>query len=201
MRGGQRRIQRPAGEGGASALGRHASFFDRDGDGLVAPSETLASLRDLGIGSPLDAVLTALIHAALGPITQRRPALHIRVDAIARGKRGKSSGVFGPDGRFSSRAFARLAEGLEARDRALTLRELRALIASNPDSRSKNVLEDFFSWAETRTLFCLAADTTRPEGGRDVPALSIKRLQSFYEGDLLYALARRRRIARSARRA
>ncbi|HEU4408569.1 MAG TPA: caleosin family protein [Polyangiaceae bacterium] len=198
MRGGQRQRQRPAGRPGASALERHAAFFDRDGDGLVAPAETLASLRDLGIGAPLAALLTALIHTALGPITQRRPALDIRVEAIARGKRGKSSSVFGPDGHFGPRAFARLSAGPEGRDRALTLRELRALIASNPESRSKNALEDFFSWAETRALFCLAADTTRREDGRDLPALSLKRLRSFYDGDLFYALARRRRLARRA---
>lgn len=189
------RAGKPAAEG-PSALARHASFFDRDGDGLVAPAETFASLRDLGVGAPLGGLLTLLIHAALGPITQRRPALSIRVDAIARGKRGQSSGVFGPDGRFDGPAFERLRAGPEARDAALTLRELRGLIDSNPSSRSRNPLEGCFSRAETRVLFCLAADASRREGGRDVPALSLKRLRSFYAGDLFYALARRRRLAR-----
>lgn len=180
---------------GASALERHAAFFDRDGDGLVAPPETFASLRDLGVGPGLGGLLTCLIHAALGPLTQRRLALRIRVDAIARGKRKKSSGVFGADGRFSARSFDRLRERAGGPAGALTLRELRDLIDTNPESPSSNVLEAFFSRAETRVLFCLAADTSRPEGGRDMPALSLKRLRSFYEGDLLYALARRRRLA------
>jgi peroxygenase len=178
-----------------SALERHAAFFDRDGDGLITPAETFASLRELGVGAALGAVLTSLIHAALGPITQRRLTLGIRVDAVARGKRRRSSGVFGPDGRFAPISFERL-RAAPAGDDALTLRELRALIASNPASRSQNPLEAFFSWAETRTLFCLAADARRREGGRDVPALSRKRLRSFYEGHLFYALARRRRLSR-----
>ncbi|HEU4533012.1 MAG TPA: caleosin family protein, partial [Polyangiaceae bacterium] len=183
---------------GASALERHAAFFDRDGDGFVDPAETFAALRDLGVGPALGGALTCLIHGALGPLTRRRPALRIRVDAIARGKRKKSSGVFGPDGAFSGRAFDRLREGAGGEAGALTLRELRRLIDANPDSRSNSPLEAFFSRAETRVLFCLAADASRPEGGRDVPALTLKRLRSFYAGDLLYALARRRRLARRA---
>lgn len=184
-----------AGEG-ASALERHAAFFDRDGDGLVAPAETFASLRELGVGPALGGLLTCLIHAALGPLTQRRLALPIRVDAIARGKRKKSSGVFGADGRFSARAFDRLRERAGGPAGALTLRELRDLIDTNPESTSSSALEGFFSRAETRVLFCLAADASRSEGGRDVPTLSLNRLRSFYAGDLLYALARRRRLAR-----
>ncbi len=191
MRAGRR--QRPG--AGVSALERHAAFFDRDGDGLVAPAETFASLRELGVGAPLGALLALIIHAALGPLTQRRPALRIRVDAIARGKRGLSSDVFGPDGRFGADAFERLRQGPTGARRALTLRELRALIAANPASLSGNPLEGLFSWAETKVLFCLAADTSLDENGRPAPALSLKRLRSFYDGDLLYALARRRRLA------
>lgn len=183
--------------GGLTALERHAAFFDRDGDGLVAPRETLAALRDLGVEAPLGAVLTALIHLPLGPITQARPALQIRITSVHRAKRGLSSGAFDAEGNVAPAALARLRAGPFDN---VTLPELRALIAAAPGARPRHAVERFFSWLETRALFCLAADAVRHEGGRATPALSLRRLRRFYDGSLFHALARRRRLARAVPR-
>ena len=44
--------------------------------------------------------------------------------------------------------------------------------------------------AEWRLLCALAANTKAVEGGRTVPALSVARGKSFYDGTLFFKLAR-----------
>jgi len=46
--------------------------------------------------------------------------------------------------------------------------------------------------AEWQLLLMIAADTHAVEGGRTVPALSVARIKSFYDGTLFYKLARER---------
>ena len=44
--------------------------------------------------------------------------------------------------------------------------------------------------AEWQLLLVLAADTSVVEGGKTVPALSLARMKSFYDGTLFYRLAK-----------
>jgi hypothetical protein len=44
--------------------------------------------------------------------------------------------------------------------------------------------------AEWRLLLALAADTSVVERGKKVPALSLARMKSFYDGTLFYRLAK-----------
>jgi hypothetical protein len=187
----------------ATALQRHASFFDPDGDGRVTVGQTWDGLRRLGVGFGLRLALTPIINGFLGYLTQGKPSLAIDVSRIADGKHPFDTGVFDDDGRIDEAAFAALAEA--ASGGAITASEMNALIVARGNRRLHlgklaGALGRWFSAREVELLVCLAADTTKAEGGREVPAVTVRTLRRFYDGTLLPTLARRRRIV-DARRA
>jgi len=184
-----------------TALQRHARYFDRDRSGTIRWGETVAGMRALGVGRIWSAILSTIIHAALGPITQRRAAFGVVVAEIARGKHPSDTGVFDAEGRFVEERFDALFASASpgpdgARDR-LTRKEMRAFQNAN---RSRSRAGDFFSFAEIKLFFCVASDTWKQEDGASVPAISRRRLRAFYRGTLLPALARHRRLRARGRR-
>jgi len=62
------------------------------------------------------------------------------------------------------------------------------MIAANRET----LLGSLVSTVEWRVLLALAADTKAVEGTRVVPALSVARIRSFYDGTLFYKLAKER---------
>jgi len=80
---------------------------------------------------------------------------------------------------------------------AVTRKELRDFMHSGGP---QSLAADFFSSAEARLFFRVAADAEKTENGDRVPAISRRRLRSFYLGDLLPALRRRHRIQEMSRR-
>lgn len=184
-----------------SALERHAAFFDPDENGLVTIGQTWDGLRRLGVGVGWRILLTPIINGFLGYLTQRRLSFDVRVERIVDGKHPFDTGVFGDDGEIDEAAFAALAE--RATGGALTAREMNALIRGRGNRREHmgklaGSMGGWFSAREVELLFCLAADTTKREDGRDVPAITPRTLRRFYEGTLLHTLARRRRIKRKS---
>jgi len=163
-------------------------------------------MRALGIPQPLAGPLALVINFFLGRLTRGRWSLSISVSDIRRGKHPFSSGVFDAAGELDERAFAALFQPPHARAPrdCLTYRELRARILQNGDPHQPHgpigsVLSRWFSALELRTLFCLVCDRHKLIGDELLPALSRRRLRSFYEGRLLPALRRRRRITLSRR--
>ena len=73
-------------------------------------------------------------------------------------------------------------------DKAFTATELTKMIKANRETLAGYVA----AIAEWQLLLMIAADTHAVEGGRTVPALSAARIKSFYDGTLLYKLARER---------
>ena len=186
---------------GRTALELHARYFDPDHDEAVTPKQTLKGMTDLGLPWLLAAPLALIINGFLGYLTRQKPSLSISVPAIARGKHGFETGVFGKDGKLDEGAFDELFLGPHAhqpRDR-LTYRELRKLVVKNGDPGRPfgiigTVLARVFSAAEVFTLFCLASDCQKLIGDQMLPAMSRKNLRRFYEGRLFPLLARRRRV-------
>jgi hypothetical protein len=184
-----------------TALELHARYFDPDHDEAVTPKQTLKGMTDLGLPWLLAAPLSLVINGFLGYLTRQKPSLSISVPAIARGKHGFETRVFGKDGKLDEGAFAELFLGPHARhpkDR-LTYRELRQLMVENGDPGQPfgiigTVLARLFSAAEVFTLFCLASDCQKLIGDQMLPAMSRKNLRRFYEGRLFPLLARRRRV-------
>jgi hypothetical protein len=184
-----------------SALELHARYFDPDHDEAVTPKQTLKGMTDLGLPWLLAAPLALIINGFLGYLTRQKPSLSISVPAIARGKHGFETGVFGGDGKLDEAAFDWLFSGPHARqprDR-LTYRELRQLMVRNgdpgrPSGLIGSALARVFSAAEVFTLFCLASDCRKLIGDEMLPAMSRKNLRRFYAGRLFPLLARRRRV-------
>lgn len=184
-----------------SALERHVSFFDPDATGTVTMGQTWAGLGRLGIGLGYRLLLTPIINGFLGYLTQGKVSFDIVVTKIADGKHPFDTGSFGDDGQVDEKALATLVE--TGTGGALTAREMRTLILARGNRRQKmgklaGSLGRWFSGKEVQLLFCLAADTTKREGGQDVPAVTPRTLRRLYDGSLFHLLARRRRIRGAA---
>ena len=191
--------EREAARAGYTALQRHVDYFDGNGDGLVGWRETYQGIRDLGVGRAWSGVLAAIIVGALGKITGGGWAT-VRIANIHRGKHPSDTGVFDAAGelvlpRFQA-LFASVASS-SAPDR-ISFAEFRAFMKLGPQS----AVGDFFSWAEAKLFFCVAADCTKRQDGVPVPAIRERTLLRFYRGELLPRMARLRqlRAERAARR-
>jgi peroxygenase len=175
-------------------LARHASFFDRDGDGKIKLGETFAGLRALGVGRLLSGVLAPIINLALGKRTGGGVAT-VDVGGIVRGKHAFETGSFGAAGAIDEAAFDLLFARAAGGRKVITKGELVAYTRENPDRAKidapKGLLR-FFAWAEASVFFCVAG--TRDAQGERV--VQRARMHRFYEGRLLYAVERRNRLER-----
>ena len=73
-------------------------------------------------------------------------------------------------------------------DKVFTATELNKMINANRET----LLGSLVSTIEWQLLLALAADTKVVERGKSVPALSVARIRSFYDGTLFYKLAKAR---------
>lgn len=169
---------------GATALYKHASFFDRDGDGVVSFSETYGAFRALGFGFGLSSVSAALINGALGskcrPQNATSSKLDIYIEDIQNGKHGSDSGAYDAEGRFVPEKFEEIfAKHAKTVPDALTSDEIDQLLQANREPG------DYSGWAgaeaEWKTLYSL---------GKDKDGLLRKDVaRSVYDGTLFHMLA------------
>jgi hypothetical protein len=181
----------------ANPLERHVAFFDPEGTGTVTIGQTWDGLGRLGIGLFYRILLTPIINGFLGYLTQGRVSFDIVVSKIADGKHPFDTGSYGDDGEIDEGALTKVVEA--GSGGALTATEMRALILARGNRRPAmgklaGSLGSWFSGKEVKLLFCLAADTTKKEDGREVPAVTPRTLRRLYDGSLFHLLARRRRI-------
>ncbi|TRM57393.1 Caleosin [Schizophyllum amplum] len=91
------------------SLQAHVAFFDRDGDGVIAPWDTYRGFRDIGFGLLLALNGAFLIHLTLSYLTYGTllpdPLFRIRVKHIHKGTHGSSSGAYTSRGRFDRARF------------------------------------------------------------------------------------------------
>jgi hypothetical protein len=73
-------------------------------------------------------------------------------------------------------------------DQAVTATEITRMVNANRET----FVGFLASLAEWHLLLLLAADTDAVEDGKSVPALSVARIKSFYDGTLFYTLAKER---------
>ncbi|MDB4933501.1 MAG: hypothetical protein JWP87_473 [Labilithrix sp.] len=180
-----------------SALERHAAFFDPEGTGRVTIGQTWAGLGRLGIGLVWRLLLTPIINGFLGYLTQRKVSFVIVVAKIADGKHPFDTGTFADDGEIDESALAEVVKA--GAGGSLSAKEMRALILARGNRRPAmgklaGTLGSWFSGKEVKLLFCLAADTTKREDDRIVPAVTPRTLRRLYDGTLFHLLARRRRM-------
>jgi hypothetical protein len=183
---------------GLTALQRHVAYFDPEGTGIITFGATYRGSCDLGVVGPLALFLSGLIHLALAPLIGENLKLDLSIARIDRGIHPGDSGIFRGDGELSRAKLDQLFVFAVGEDRArdpdaaLTQSDLyRFMLRDEPVS-----LPAYFSWAESRLLLGVARNDRRGVNGELVDVISRKRLEQFYEGRLLPAIARYWRVAR-----
>jgi len=174
-----------------TTLQRHASFFDDDGDRGVDVAECARGMRALGLPVGVAYATALAIVAALSLQTRGSLlAMNIDVDRIQKGKHVGDTGILDKRGRFVATRFEKVFGANSTADRngdkAFTASELTRMINANRKTLAGYVA----AIAEWQLLLALAADTSVVEGGQMVPALSLARMKSFYDGTLFYRLAK-----------
>jgi hypothetical protein len=178
---------------GDTSLQRHASFFDDNGDRIVDVAECTRGLKALGLPIGVAEAAALAIVAPLSVQTGGSPlGLRIDIDNIRKGRHDSDTGILDKRGRFNVRRFEQVFGASSTVDRngdkAFTATELTRMVAANRES----LLGALVATAEWQVLLALAADTKAVEGGKRVPALSVARIRSFYDGTLFYRLAKER---------
>jgi hypothetical protein len=176
-----------------TTLQRHVSFFDDDGDRGVGVAECARGLRALGLPMGVAEAAALAIVAPLSLQTRGSLlAMNVDIEKIQKGKHDGDTGILDKRGRFVAGRFEEVFGARSTVDRngdkAVTATEITRMIHANRESLAGVVA----AMAEWQLLLALAADTTAVEAGQTVPALSIVRLRSFYDGTLFYRLARER---------
>ena len=176
---------------GDTTLQRHASFFDDNGDRGVDVAECTRGLKALGLPFGLAETAALAIVAPLSIQTRGSLlALNIDIENIQKGKHGSDTGILDKRGQFNARRFERVFGACSTLDRngdkAFTATELTKMVIANRETLSGSLV----STVEWQVLLALAADTKAVERGKTVPALSVARLKSFYDGTLFYKLAK-----------
>ncbi len=176
---------------GDTTLQRHASFFDDNGDRAVGVAECTRGLKALGLPFGVAEVAALAIVAPLSVQTRGSLlGLSIDIENIQKGKHDSDTGILDKRGRFNARRFEKVFGACSTVDRngdkAFTATELTRMINANRET----LLGSLVSTVEWQVLLALAADTKAVERGRSVPALSVARMKSFYDGTLFYRLAK-----------
>jgi hypothetical protein len=176
-----------------TTLQRHVSFFDDNADRGVDVAECARGLRALGlaVGVAEAAALAIVLPLSLQTRVSLL-AMNVDIDEIQRGKHDGDTGILDKRGRFVARRFEKVfgARSTVDRngDRVFTATELTGMVNANRQTLAGHVA----ATAEWQLLLALGADTVAVEGGKTVPALSVGRMKSFYDGTLFYELAKER---------
>jgi Caleosin related protein len=178
---------------GDTTLQRHASFFDDNGDRGVGVAECTRGLKALGLPFGVAEAAALAIVAPLSIQTRGSSlALNIDIENIQKGKHDSDTGILDKRGRFNTRRFEKVFGACSTVDRngdkVFTATELAKMINANRET----LFGSLVSTVEWQVLLALAADTRVVERGKSVPALSVARMRSFYDGTLFYKLAKAR---------
>ena len=118
--------------------------------------------------------------------------MNVDIENAQKGKHDSDTGILDKRGRFNARRFDTVFGAHSTVDRngdkAFTATELTKMLKANRETLAGCVA----AIAEWQLLLMIAADTHAVEGDHTVPALSVARLQSFYDGTLFYKLAKER---------
>ncbi|MBK7904380.1 MAG: hypothetical protein IPJ97_16655 [Proteobacteria bacterium] len=134
------------------------------------------------------AIVAALSRQSRGSLLAKNG----NVENARQGKHDSDTGILDSRGRFNARRFDKVFDAHSTVDRngdkAFTATELTKMIKANRETLAGYVA----ATAEWQLLLMIAADTHAVEGDHTVPALSVARMKSFYDGTLFYKLARER---------
>ncbi|MBK7473237.1 MAG: hypothetical protein IPI73_24030 [Betaproteobacteria bacterium] len=177
---------------GDTTLQRHASFFDDNGDRGIDVAECTRGLKAVGMPFGVAEAAALAIVVPLSILTRGSLlALSIDIENIQKGTHDSDTGILDRRGRFNAgrfeKAFGARSTVDRNGDKAFTATEITRMVNVNRES----LLGSLVSLAEWQLLLLLAADTEVVEDDKAVPALSVARIKSFYDGTLFYTLARK----------
>ncbi|KNG46289.1 caleosin domain-containing protein [Stemphylium lycopersici] len=112
-----------------TVLQQHCDFFDRDGDGVLWPSDTFTGFYRLGLGFLFSAFAVLVIHINFSyptcPGWLPDPYFRLFLQNVHRARHGSDTGTYDTEGRFIpakfEEIFTKYAEGREY----LTVADLR----------------------------------------------------------------------------
>ncbi|CAM0913363.1 unnamed protein product [Alopecurus aequalis] len=121
-----------------TALQKHASFFDRNKDGIITPSETFEGYVAIGCDVEFSRETASSLHASVGPKTSPvdapLPHINIYIDLIHKAMHGSDTGAYDAKGRFVPQKFEEIfIKHAKVRPDALTSMEVEELILANRD--------------------------------------------------------------------
>ncbi|ORY00436.1 Caleosin-domain-containing protein [Basidiobolus meristosporus CBS 931.73] len=166
-----------------SALRKHVEFFDRDGDGIIAPWDTFFAIRSLGANIIVTALGTIVMHILFSWVTQDgwlpSPFFYIYVDNIKRGKYGSDSGVYDGEGRFIRGRFEEIFQKFDTEKKgALTFAQCYQL------TESSRRMFDPIGWVVAKIKFGLLWLIASRNG-----LITRETLESIYDGSLFEKMA------------
>jgi len=144
-----------------NVLQKHVSFFDRNKDGIIYPSETFQGFRAIGCGYLLSSVAAVFINVGLSAKTRpgKSFSIHfpIEIKNIQKAKHGSDSGVYDTEGRFVPSKFEEIfGNHARSNSNALTSDELMGMVKAN------RVPKDYGGWlgsyVEWKILYVLCKD-------------------------------------------
>ncbi|PSC73699.1 inactive purple acid phosphatase 27 [Micractinium conductrix] len=144
----------------------HVAFWDRDGDGVLWPSDTYVGFRKLGFNVFISLLAVPVIHGTFSWWTQNSwvpdPRFRIRMGNIHRGKHGSDSETYDTEGRFVPQKFEEIFSKYDrGRKGGLSQSDIQDMIQGN-----RNIW-DFTGWAagwlEWNVSYYMAAKDT-PHG-------------------------------------
>ncbi|MCL7032452.1 hypothetical protein MKW94_015055 [Papaver nudicaule] len=137
-------IEEPLVINNQTVLQKHASFFDRNKDGVIYPWETFQALRAIGLGVGMSAFAAAIINMGMSGKTRpgKCPNLlfPIEIKNIIKAKRKADTGIYDAEGNFDAAKFEEIFVKHSSSGTALTEDELLGLM------KPRTGLRDYFEW-------------------------------------------------------
>ncbi|KAI9091417.1 hypothetical protein K1719_028228 [Acacia pycnantha] len=165
-----------------TTLQKHVSFFDRNKDGIIYPSETFQGFRAIGVGVFMSFVGVALIHVnsfKTRPGKFPSPLFPIEVKNIKLAKSRSDTGVYDKEGRFVASKFEEIfSKHAHAHPDALTYDELKEMI------KEIRAQKDYQGWILSKVQWNLLYKVGKNKDG----LLEKDTVRAVYDGTLFELL-------------
>ncbi|KAI4523128.1 Caleosin [Schizophyllum commune] len=168
------------------SLQAHVAFFDRDGDGVIAPWDTYRGFRDIGFGLLLALNGAFLIHLTLSWLTCGTfwpdPLFRIRIKHIHKGTHGSTSGAYTTRGKFNRTVFDDTFDMYSSYPHThITLKETLRMVHGNIDAF------DVFGFLANLAEWLTAYAVLWPADGR----MAKEDILGIYSGAYFYKISGR----------
>jgi hypothetical protein len=168
-----------------TVLEQHVSFFDKDGDGIIWPSDTFFGFRELGYNLLIQLFATFVIHFGMSYATLNSwvpdPFFRIYVKNINHAKHGSDTGTYDKYGRFIPDKFEAIFRHDREGKGGVTWWDAMRMLRSN------QLLFDPFGWTASFLEFTATYILVWPKDG----IITREAYRRTYDGSLFFEAAER----------